>query len=68
MVSSSIASLSTSIAQQQLKMVGKDEGNPIFPVAEIKIEPNEEEDESGPSGAGQEEEETGPTPSYPQAE
>lgn len=49
-------------------MVGKDEGNPIFPVAEIKMEPNEEEDESGPSKAGQEEEETGPTPSYPQAE
>ena len=61
-------------------MVGKEEGNPLFPVAEIKTEPEEEEDESGPigagqeeeesgpSGAGQEEEESGPTPSYPQAE
>lgn len=49
-------------------MVGKDEGNPLFPVAEIKTEPEEEGEEPGPSGVGQEEEEPGPTPSLPQAE
>ena len=54
---------------QQLKMVGKDEGNPLFPAAEVKTEPVEEgEEEPGPSGAGQEEEERGATPPPPQAE
>lgn len=55
-------------ATQQLKMVGNDEGNPLFPAAEVKTEPVEErEEEPGPSGAGQEEE-RGATPPPPQAE
>ena len=50
-------------------MVGKDEGNPLFPAAEVKTEPVEEgEEEPGPSGAGQEEEERGATLPPPQAE
>ena len=54
-------------AMQQLKMVGKDEGNPLFPAAEVKTEPEEEGEEPGPSGVGQEEE-RGATPPPSQAE
>lgn len=62
--------LSSLHAEQQLKMMGSGEGNPLFPVAEVKTEPAEEGEEPGPSGAGQEEveEAPGPAPSYPQAE
>ena len=70
------SSVSSSLlhAEQQLKMMGSGEGNPLFPVADVKTELVEEGEEPGPSGVGQEEgqeeeeERPGPPPSYPQAE